>query len=68
MDDKQRARRDEAKAVTMAAIEAGKCPTCGAGICHQTQINDWWMCEQYGGEQFRKDPDKPRCSWQGFTN
>lgn len=30
-------------------------------------LTGWWQCEQYGAEQFRKRPQEPSCSWQGFT-
>lgn len=52
---------------TRAVVASGKCPTCGAGLRRNLSLTGWWQCEQLGAEGFRKDPTKPSCSWQGFT-
>ena len=48
-------------------VASGKCPTCGSGLKRNTAIAGWYQCEQFGTEQFRKDPSKPQCSFQTFT-
>lgn len=62
-----RARIEAAQAETRRVVESGACPTCGAGLKRNLSIAGWWQCEQLGAETFRKDPTKPSCSWQGFT-
>jgi len=54
---------EEAKAI----VKTGKCPQCGSGLKRNIALAGWWQCEQYGSEQFRKDPLKPICSFQTFT-
>lgn len=49
------------------ALHKNCCPTCGRGVKVNLALTGWVQCEQYGNEQFRKDPTKPSCSWQGFT-
>ena len=61
------ARIQKAQADTRAIVAAGKCPICGARIRRNLSIAGWYQCEQLGAEGFRKDPTKPSCSWQGFT-
>ena len=62
------AERDEKRVIEARAIvERGTCPTCGAGLKRNLALSGWWQCEQYGSEQFRKDPTKPSCSFQTFT-
>lgn len=48
-------------------VETGKCPRCGSGLKRNIALAGWYQCEQYGSEQFRKDPSKPTCSFQVFT-
>ncbi len=50
-----------------AIIDSGKCPRCGAGFRRNNSMRGWWQCEQFGTEQFRKDPAKPSCNFQTFT-
>jgi uncharacterized protein (DUF983 family) len=59
---------ERAREVVRAAVKAGHCPVCGAGLRRNLALHAWWQCEQFGADpQFRKDADKPPCSWQGFT-
>jgi len=61
---------DRIKAAQEAArkiVAGGKCPTCGGGLRRNTSMAGWWQCEQLGAEAFRKDPTKPPCNWQAFT-
>ena len=63
-------RADRIKAAheeVQAAVAAGRCPTCGAGLRRNLSLTGWWQCEQLGAVGFRVDPSKPSCSWQGFT-
>jgi uncharacterized protein (DUF983 family) len=48
-------------------VATGRCPQCGAGLKHNWSILGWWQCEQYGADTHRKDPSKPACSFQTFT-
>lgn len=48
-------------------VKSGKCPTCGSGLKRNLALAGWYQCEQFGAEQFRKDPLKPACSFQTFT-
>ena len=57
----------KAQAETRAIVASGVCPQCGAGLRRMLAITGWWTCEQKGTEGFRKDSNKPACSWQGFT-
>lgn len=56
-----------AQAETRKIVATGKCPECGSGLRRNLSLTGWWQCEQLGAENFRKDPAKPSCSWQGFT-
>ncbi len=62
-----RKRIEQAHAEAKAVAESGKCPMCGAGLRWNLSIIGWIQCEQLGAVGFRKDPSKPSCSWQGFT-
>jgi len=48
--------------------ELGKCPECGESLRRNTSMRGWWQCAQLGAVGFRKDPNKPSCSWQAFTD
>lgn len=48
-------------------VSLGKCPTCGRGIERNLSLAGWWQCEQFGAENFRKNPELPPCNWQCFT-
>jgi len=50
-----------------AIVATGKCPLCGAGIRRNLSMAGWWQCDQFGAEMFRRDPQKPPCNWQIFT-
>jgi DNA repair exonuclease SbcCD ATPase subunit len=67
MTDDREARVAQAKAQTAAAVAAGKCPLCGRPIRRNLSLTGWYQCSQLGAEQFRADPTKPPCSWQGFV-
>lgn len=56
-----------AKAETRQIVATGTCPTCGGHLKRNLSMTGWWQCAQLGAECFRKDPSKPSCSWQGFT-
>ncbi len=61
------ARIQAAHEETKRVVASGKCPLCGGGLRRNLSLTGWWQCEQLGAEGFRKDPAKPSCSWQGFT-
>lgn len=63
----QAARIEAGRAVVRAAVAANTCPTCGRGLRRNLSLTGWWQCEQLGAEQFRADPTKAPCPWQGFT-
>lgn len=48
-------------------VSLGYCPECGKGIKRNLSIAGWWQCEQFGAENFRKNPELPPCNWQCFT-
>lgn len=50
-----------------AVVATGKCPECGESLRRNLSMTGWWQCAQLGAEAFRKDPTKPSCRWQGFT-
>jgi len=57
------ARREAARRI----VATGKCPQCGRALRHNNALTGWWQCEQFGAEQFRKDPSADSCSFQIFT-
>ena len=57
------ARHAEARKV----VATGKCPTCGESLRRNPSMAGWWQCAQLGAEGFRKDPSRPSCSFQTFT-
>jgi hypothetical protein len=59
-------RMGEARAEALAALQGNRCPCCGRGVRRNLSLTGWVQCEQFGAEQFRKDPAQPACSWQGF--
>ena len=58
---------DKANAEARAIVKIGKCPKCGAALKRNYSLPGWYQCEQAGAEGFRKDPSKPSCSFQTFT-
>lgn len=48
-------------------VSTGACPECGGKLKRNLSMSGWWQCEQLGSEQFRKDPTKPSCAFQTFT-
>lgn len=71
--EKARLRRESAariqaqQAEVRAIVAGGTCPRCGGALRRNLSLTGWWQCEQLGAEGFRKDPTKPSCHWQGFT-
>lgn len=57
----------EAKAAFRAHVDRGTCPKCGGKLSRNPSLAGWWQCEQLGAESFRKDPKRPSCNFQGFT-
>jgi ribosomal protein L37AE/L43A len=55
--------KDEARRV----VATGHCPECGEVLRRNLSITGWWQCAQVGSVVFRKDPSKPSCNWQAFT-
>jgi hypothetical protein len=62
-----KAKCDARHAEARAVVSKGVCPTCGGRLRRNLSMAGWWQCEQLGAEGFRKDPSKPSCSWQTFT-
>lgn len=61
-----KARIEASKAEMREIVATGSCPLCGGKLHENLSISGWWQCEQLGSEQFRKDPTKPSCPFQGF--
>lgn len=55
------------RAKVREVVTAGTCPLCGGKVLRNWSLTGWWQCEQLGAVTHRKDPSKPSCSWQGFT-
>jgi len=65
---KQSAQRiADAQAETRAIVATGACPRCGGALVRNLGLSGWWQCAQFGSPAFRRDPSKPPCPWQGFT-
>ena len=60
-------RIEAAKAAFRVHVARGKCPTCGGALRRNLSLAGWWQCEQLGAATFRKDPARPSCDFQGFT-
>lgn len=66
--DMERAERiEQAQEVFRGHVSHGICPTCGGRLQRNLSMRGWWQCEQLGAEGFRKDPTRPSCNFQGFT-
>ena len=61
------ARIAQAHRETMAILEAGRCPDCGAGLHANLALTGWYQCDRFGAPGFRKDNTGAECSWQGFA-
>ena len=61
------ARIERHKAEARREVATGKCPMCGGVIQRNLSLTGWYQCEQLGAVGFRKDPHKPSCSYQVFT-
>lgn len=61
------ARIEAAHAEARAIVATGKCPTCGEVLKRNLSITGWWQCAQLGAVNFRKDPSRPSCDFQCFT-
>jgi len=48
-------------------VDSGKCPICGTELRRNNSMHGWWQCAQLGAVNFRRDPSKPSCSWEGFV-
>jgi len=48
------------------AIDTNKCPRCGRPI-KLSAIRNWWICSQFGSEDYRAEPQNPPCNWNWFT-
>lgn len=59
--------QSERYAKARAVVATGVCPLCGEVLKRNLSLCGWWQCAQLGAVGFRKNPDKPSCSWQGFT-
>lgn len=49
------------------ALRDNRCPTCGGPVRQNNAMTGWVQCAQFGARQFRFCPDRPECTWQGFT-
>lgn len=61
------ARIEAARAEARRIVASGTCPLCGGRVRRNWSLTGWWQCEQLGAATHRKDPNKPTCTWQGFT-
>jgi hypothetical protein len=50
------------------ALRDNRCPICGETVRINSSLSGWVQCSQFGAPQFRKDPNRPSCNWQGFTH
>ena len=58
---------ERAKEIFRGHVSRGICPTCGGRLKRNLSMRGWFQCEQLGAEGFRKDPTRPSCNVQGFT-
>jgi hypothetical protein len=56
-----------AHAEAKAIVATGQCPTCGDALKRNLSLAGWWQCAQLGAVGFRKDPSRPSCNFQCFT-
>ena len=63
----QAERIERAKEIFRDHVSRGICPTCGGRLKRNLSMRGWFQCEQLGAEGFRKDPTRPSCNVQGFT-
>jgi len=61
------ARRNERLAEAKAIAKTGKCPECGRNLVFCRYVLGHVMCEQYGGESHRANPDEPPCDFHCYT-
>lgn len=66
-DKCEREHRAKAFAEARAIVSTGKCPTCGETLKRNLSLSGWYQCVQFGAVGFRKDPSKPSCNFQTFT-
>ena len=59
-------RIERAKEIFRGHVSRGICPTCGGKLKRNLSMTGWWQCEQFGAENFRKDPTRSSCNFQGF--
>lgn len=62
------ARLAAARAEVQRIVATRTCPLCGSALRRNLSLTGWWQCAQFGTEQFREDPRKSQCNWQGFTS
>lgn len=67
-EEHARERIARAKAEVQRVVATGVCPQCGSPLRRNLSLTGWWQCAQFGTEQFRADPSRPQCNWQGFTS
>lgn len=63
------ARMSLLKARAAAIVATGVCPECGTPLRRNLALAGWWQCDAMGEPSFRRPEhrDKPRCSFQTFT-
>jgi hypothetical protein len=72
---KSLSRRQSAAQMRMAAtrlqaadaLKNNRCPTCSATVRQNLALTGWVQCSQFGAPEFRMNPNRPACDWQGFT-
>ena len=62
-----KAKHEARLAAARSIVATGKCPDCGGNLRRNLSLTGWWQCEQLGAVGFRKDADRPSCSFQTFT-
>jgi hypothetical protein len=57
-----------ARLVAQTALTLNECPHCRGPVRQNIALTGWVQCAQFGPEEFRAEPGRPACDWQGFTS
>lgn len=63
------ARMEAAKAEAQRVVATGQCPLCGLPLRRNSSLTGWWQCVACCAPSCSppEHRDKPRCSFQCFT-